>query len=115
MTTSLADSVDGCFFARPAGGPVADGLDDHTEILAFLGQMVFDADRGFRIDHADHDPLGFELLEPFGKESVAQTWDRVGNIAEASFSAQQGARKIAPVQRRPISSTDLWNLGQKLS
>ena len=74
---------------------------------AHVRERVLDAHRRTRVDPALDQAPCLGLLQALGEEPVGEVGARGGDLGEAQRSGR-GKRRIAPVQRRPISSTASW-------
>lgn len=94
-----------CFLRwhKPPVRPGSDGVRDAGKISTLLGQLVFDPDGRVGMDDSGDDAFRLQLLEPLGKQAIAQPGHRVDDVREACRSAEHRTQDGA----RPTSSDEL--------
>src|SRR5215208_3191996 len=74
---------------QPAIAPSLQLGDRVAQVLAPLGQLVFDLDRRAVADAPLDDAASLELLEPLGEQPVGEVGHGVGDLREAHRAADQ--------------------------
>ena len=96
----------------PVARPVAQLGERRLQRAALLGQRVGDPGGRPVLDRALDQARGLELAQAPREQPVGEARDAGARARRSSAGASASAQRIAPAQRRPISSIAAWKSGQ---